>query len=231
MSSPFDLRRSGGAEKVLAYFDTTASSFASIYASPRLIDRMFRRDMYERFRRTLEECDPLRGRSVLDIGCGSGQYVTALATRGACEVVGLDFAKNMLRVATEDARRAGVSETCRFIAGDFLTYPFEERFDYVIAVGFFDYVAEPLPFLCRARALTKGRFIATFPRLLTWRAAVRKVRLGLAGCPVFFYTRRRVVELMRRTGFDPVKIEVCGKIYFVTGKPARSDSAGNGAPR
>lgn len=219
MRSALDIRGSADAPRVLQYFETTATSFASIYASPRLIDRIFRRDMYERFRRTLEECDPLGGKSVLDVGCGSGQYVTALATRGADEVVGLDFAKNMLRVATENARRAGVTETCRFIAGDFLTYPFEQRFDYVIAVGFFDYVAEPLPFLRRAREVTSSKLIATFPRLLTWRAAVRKVRLRLAGCPVFFYTRRRVGELMRQAGFAMVKIEVCGKIYFVTGRP------------
>jgi len=31
----------------------------------------------------------------------------------------------------------------------------ERRFDYVIAVGFFDYVGEPLPFLRRAREVTR----------------------------------------------------------------------------
>jgi SAM-dependent methyltransferase len=206
-------------QEVLEYFETTATSFASIYASPRLIDRIFRRDMYERFRRTLEECDPLGGKSVLDIGCGSGWYTTALAERGAGEVVGLDFATNMFRIATENARRVGVADKCRFIVGNALTYPFERRFDYVIAVGFFDYVADPLPLLRRARELTKEKFVVTFPRMLTWRALVRKARLRLAGCPVFFYTRHRVEALMREAGFAVEKCEVCGKIYFATGRP------------
>lgn len=214
-----DRQSSKDTQKVLEYFETAATSFASIYASPRLIDRIFRRDMYERFRRTLEECDPSGGKSVLDIGCGSGQYTTALAERGAGEVVGLDFATNMFRIATENARRVGVADKCRFVVGNVLTYPFERRFDYVIAVGFFDYVADPLPFLRRARELTKEKFVATFPRLLTWRALVRKARLRLAGCPVFFYTRRRVEALMRQTGFAVEKCEVCGKIYFATGRP------------
>lgn len=214
-----DMQASGDMRKVLQYFETTAGRFASIYTSPRIIDRIFRRDMYDRFRRTVDECDPLDGKSVLDIGCGSGQYATALATRGAGEVVGLDFANNMLRIAIDSARRAGVAERSRFIAGDFLTYPFDRRFDYVIAVGFFDYIAEPLPFLRRARELTGGKFITTFPRALTWRAVVRKVRLRLAGCPVYFYTRRRVGELMQQADFALEKCEVCGKIYFVTAKP------------
>ncbi|MBI4271478.1 MAG: methyltransferase domain-containing protein [Candidatus Rokubacteria bacterium] len=220
MRTKLDMRGSRDMGKVLDYFEVTATRFASIYGSPRLVDRIFRRDMYERFRRTLQECDPLEGRSVLDIGCGSGQYATALAERGAGEVIGLDFATNMFRIATENARRAGVADKCRFVVGNSLTYPFDRRFDYVLAIGFFDYVSDPLPYLRRAREVTAGKFVATFPRRLTWRALVRKVRLGLAGCPVFFYTRRRVEELMRQAGFTVEKREVCGKIYFVTGKPA-----------
>ena len=219
MGTTLEGRLSKDGQKVLKHFDTTATRFASIYESPRLVDRIFRRDMYERFRRTLEECDPLDGRSVLDVGCGSGQYTTALAQRGAGEVVGLDFATNMLQIAAANARQAGVAERCRFASGDFLTYPVERRFDYVIAIGFFDYVSDPRPFLRRASEVTKEKFIATFPRALTWRAPVRKVRLGLAGCPVFFYTRRRVEKLMLEGGLTVEKIERCGKIYFVTGKP------------
>src|SRR5438128_11430087 len=97
---------------VLRYFDATATSFDSIYSSPRLIDRILRRDMYARFRRTVEECYPLVGKSVLDVGCGSGQYAIALAERGAREVVGLDFAQSMLDIAAEKARRARVSDRC-----------------------------------------------------------------------------------------------------------------------
>lgn len=220
MRSGLDGRGSAGMQKVLDYFETTATRFASIYASPRLIDRIFRRDMYERFRRTLAECQPLEGASVLDVGCGSGQYATALAAGGAGEVVGLDFARTMLGIATAQARMAGVADRCRFLVGDFLVHPFERRFDYVLAIGVFDYVGQPLPFLYRAHELTERKFVVTFPRLLTWRALVRKVRLTLAGCPVFFYTRRRVEDLMEQAGFAVEKCEPCGKLYFVTAKPA-----------
>jgi cyclopropane fatty-acyl-phospholipid synthase-like methyltransferase len=204
---------------VLRYFDVTAANFDSIYSSPSFLDRIFRRDMYERFRRTLEECTPLNGHSVLDVGCGSGQYAIALAQRGAQEVVGLDFAQHMLELAAVNAQRAGVSDRCRFIGADFLTHRFDRQFGYVIAVGVFDYIEDPLPFLKKARELTRAKFITTFPRLFTWRAPVRKIRLMLKQCPVFFYTRARVVDLLTRAGFSVERFEVCGKIYWVSGTP------------
>ena len=105
MITDLDIHSPAEMQKAQKHFEVTAARFASIYASPRLIDRLFRGDMYERFRRTPEECDPLDGKSVLDIGCGSGQYATALAHRGAGEVVGVDLAQNMLDIATDATRR------------------------------------------------------------------------------------------------------------------------------
>ncbi len=207
------------APSVRQHFQTVAASFDSIYASPSLLDRIFRRDMYERFQRTLEECRPLGGKSVLDVGCGSGRYGVAFAEGGAREVVGVDFAPKMVDLALDNARRAGVIDRCKFIAVPFLTHPFDQRFDYVLAVGFFDYVEDPLPFLAKSRELTRAKFIATFPRLFTWRAPTRKLRLALRKCPVFFYTRRRVLDLMTRAGFSVSRLEPCGTLYWVSGTP------------
>src|SRR5207247_8597292 len=117
----------------------------------------------------------------------------------AREVRGVDAAPRRVDLALGHARRAGVIDRCKFIAVPFLTHPFDQRFDYVLAVGFFDYVEDPLPFLAKSRELTRAKFIATFPRLFTWRAPTRKLRLALRKCPVFFYTRRRVLDLMTRS--------------------------------
>ena len=89
----------------------------------------------------------------------------------------------------------------------------------MLAVGFFDYVEDPLPFLAKSRELTRAKFIATFPRLFTWRAPTRKLRLALRKCPVFFYTRRRVLDLMTRAGFSVSRLEPCGTLYWVSGTP------------
>lgn len=220
MRATWETRYSGDARRVQRYFDAVADNFNAIYLTPRFVDRLFRKDMYDRFRRTMDACHPVTGKTVLDIGCGSGQYAIALAQAGASRVVGLDFARRMVTIAADNAVRAGVSDRCTFVSGDFLSHPFQRRFDYCLAVGLFDYVSDPTPFLKKVYALTGEKFIATFPRSLTWRAPIRRIRLHLKRCPVFFYSRRVVTELMAQGGFAVSGFEACGKLFWITGVPA-----------
>jgi len=220
-------------EKVRSHFHETAAEFDAIYtgekgAVGRWLDRVLRWDMYERFRRTVEECgEP--GLEVLDVGCGSGRFSVAAAKAGAREVWGIDFAEKMLKMARELADRRGVGESCRFLAADFMNYEFDRRFDVTLAIGLFDYVADCAPFLRKMRRLSRKKVIATFPRRWTWRAPVRKVRLSLHGCPVYFFTRAQVERLMTQAGFQCSTVERIGKIYFVVGHcepPAGCEPAG-----
>ncbi|MEZ5418160.1 MAG: methyltransferase domain-containing protein [Vicinamibacterales bacterium] len=57
-------------------------------------------------RAVLDAVPGLRGRRVLDAGCGTGRYLEALADRGAARLVGLDASPEMLaRVGTPGALR------------------------------------------------------------------------------------------------------------------------------
>ena len=62
--------------------------------------------------------------------------------------------------------------------------------------------------------------IASFPRLWTWRAPVRKARLALRGCSVYFYSKKRVAMLLREAGFGSFTIAKVGKLFCVTAKVA-----------
>ncbi len=207
--------------KVREHFHHTAGEFDAIYSGEkgalgRWLDRLLRWDMYERFRRTVGECSE-PGLNVLDVGCGSGRFSVAVAKAGAREVLGLDFAENMLAIARQLADREGVGSRCRFAAGDFMESKFDSPFDVTLAIGLFDYVADCLPFLRKMRRVSRRKVVATFPRRWTWRAALRKLRLALRGCPVFFFTRRQVERLMADAGFPRFTVERIGKIYFVVG--------------
>jgi cyclopropane fatty-acyl-phospholipid synthase-like methyltransferase len=64
-------------QKVKTYFDRAAASFDTFYDRRRTrfiqwVDRKFRSDIFERFRLAFEALAPLDGKSVLDVGCGSG---------------------------------------------------------------------------------------------------------------------------------------------------------------
>ena len=64
------------------------------------------------------------------------------------------------------------------------------------------------------REVTTGKIIATFPLKWTWRAPVRKVRLALRGCPVYFFTQPQVEQALRDAGFRSCRVTRIGKIYF-----------------
>jgi 2-polyprenyl-3-methyl-5-hydroxy-6-metoxy-1,4-benzoquinol methylase len=202
------------------YWNREVQDFHSIYSHQKskfatLLDQVFRKDMYERFVFTMEKSWPIQTRSFLDVGCGSGVYSLELARRGAASVTGLDIAENMLQLCRAGAEREALSERCSFIHSDLLEYQGDEKFDVSIGIGLFDYISEPLPVLKKMRAVTKDKAILSFPRLWTWRAPVRKARLALRDCPVFFYTKGAIASLVKEAGFADCEITRVGKLYCV----------------
>jgi ubiquinone/menaquinone biosynthesis C-methylase UbiE len=202
------------------YWNSEAEAFSSIYSHEKSafgqwLDRTFRQDMYERYEFTLAACEPVAGRSFLDVGCGNGLYSVELARRGAGSVVGLDIAEGMLERCRKAAAAAGVQETCSFVHSDLLNYEPDGTFDVSFGIGLFDYISDPLPVLAKMRAVTSGSVIAAFPRLGTWRAPVRKARLAVKGCPVYFYSRRKVDRLLREAGFQSHAVTTVGKLFCV----------------
>ncbi len=91
----------------------------------------------------------------------------------------------------------------------------DERFDLVIAIGFWDYIADPRSRLKKIHGMTKGTFLSAWPRAETWRAPVRKVRLSILGCPVYFFRHDQVHSLLTEAGFTIKSEEVIGQLYCV----------------
>src|SRR6185436_4971621 len=135
-------------DRTQGFFHQYANDFDAIYSNrggvvDGVLNRLFRKSMKLRFVKSVEGCNPIQGKTVLDVGCGPGHYSITLAQRGARQVVGLDFADGMLEIATRHAAAAGVGDRCRFMVGDFLTHDPPEPFDYVIVMGFMDYMGDP----------------------------------------------------------------------------------------
>jgi len=192
------------------YFDQHAAQFDSIYHGGRPLQRAFnrlaRQAIYERFAITFEHSEPLAGRTVLDVGCGSGRYAVEFARRGAARVVGLDYAAGMLALAADYARDNGVADRCQFIQGDFTTRQLDERFDVAIAIGVFDYQDQPVEFMRRLKESCRGKVIASFPGRSLIRMPLRRFRYWLGNCPVFFYRESEVRHIGEQAGFQKVEI-------------------------
>ncbi|MFQ5676865.1 MAG: class I SAM-dependent methyltransferase [bacterium] len=212
-------------KKVQTYFDKIAWEFDTIYNGRksfvlRILDKIFRWDMYKRFELTLAECRKVKEKSILDIGCGPGRFCFPLANRGASRVLGMDFAQNMIDLAAKLSQEQDIHGTCEFCCADFLSFPFAEKFDYILAIGLFDYLKEPQGYLRKINSLTREKFVATFPTRWTYRRFVRKIRLGLKNCPVYFFSKSQIQKLYRDVGFSGVSVKRIGKIYFVVARVA-----------
>jgi ubiquinone/menaquinone biosynthesis C-methylase UbiE len=154
-----------GAQK---YFNRVPKQWDALYSheSPLkyLINKWLRKGLYWRYRLTFEHCGDLTGARVLDIGCGTGRYSIECVKRGASRVVGIDFAPSMIDFSRETAQQMNVTNKCEFICGDFLTYPFEESFDIILAIGVFDYIKNPKPMFKKVAQLNPRKFLASFPK-------------------------------------------------------------------
>ncbi len=208
-----------GAAPADRFFDGYAGDFDSIYGDgrglfQRLLDRMFRRSMWLRYRRTIEGCRPIEGRAVLDIGCGPGHYGVTLAARGAGRVVLLDFAPQMLNLARARAEAAGVAARCEFNEGSFEAYRPDARFDFSIVMGVMDYVREPEPFISHVLKLTAGKAFFSFPEASGLLAAIRRKRYQRR-TPLFLYRREGIEQLFNRVSPERFTIEKLARDYFV----------------
>jgi len=207
------------------YWNNEADAFQRIYTHRKsrfsnMLDNVFRKDMYERFVFTIKNCEPIKDRTFLDVGCGNGLYSLDLARKGARRVLGIDIAEVMVGLCKEASENENLNHICEFQQTDLLAYDRKEKFDVSFGIGLFDYISDPLPVLKKMRELSTDKVILAFPRYWTWRAPVRKLRLNARGCDVFFYTRARIKELLDQAGFKRHEVHKVGKLHCVIAYPS-----------
>jgi SAM-dependent methyltransferase len=209
--------------QVAEFWNNVASEFDAIYTgnkSPvgRALDKWFRKDMYQRFDWVMESCGDVKGASICDVGCGSGRFSNELARRGAT-VTGVDVAPEMVKLANALVRKDGTADRCQFINADVIDWTAPQVYDTTIAIGFWDYIQDPRERLRRIRSFTNGTFLSAWPRFWTWRMPIRKVRLQMRGCPVYFFRREQVYDMLRETGFEVRSCKTIGKLFCVDARP------------
>jgi hypothetical protein len=127
----------------------------------------------------------------------------------------------MIELARERLARFG--QAARLVEGDFLTEELDGPFDVVLALGVFDYLPEPAPFVRRMAELCSGAIVASFPRWTWTRGPIRKVRYEvIADCPIFDYTERELRLMLGAAGFERIEIARGRSGYLATASAAGS---------
>lgn len=209
-------------EKVRDHFHDDAERFDSIYGEKkswfqRFVDDYWRGVVQKRLELNVEKLQPLAGKKILDVGCGSGRFCIAFAQNGAAKVVGIDFAKAMIEIADKLATEAGVGDKCEFVVGGFPgdLDASDAPFDACTGNGFFDYIEHPVPIITAMRELTKGKLIMSFPKAVEWRIPLRRVRFWLKGTPLFLYTETQVRNILAESGVTNYELIFLDRDYLV----------------
>jgi 2-polyprenyl-3-methyl-5-hydroxy-6-metoxy-1,4-benzoquinol methylase len=206
------------------YWDLHSEEFDKIYTRNKsrlrnFLDQVFRKDMYQRYEFAFAKSQPIEDKTILDVGCGSGRFSVEFARRGARKVTGIDISRNMILLAGRIAEEYGAGQICDFQKASILEFHPQITYDVTLAIGLLDYIRDPLPALLKMAQVTKGSVIISFPRVFTWRAPIRKLRLGLRGCDVYFYSQSRIRSLLAQAGLRLGEIKKVGKLYCVVAQP------------
>lgn len=163
----------------------------------------------------------IRGRTIIDIGCGDGKLAVELWRRGAM-VTGIDTSKSMIAAAQRRARHHGADIHFKVADGGWLPLA-GNLFDVVAAVTVLCFVKEPITVLREAhRVLHPGGrlLLGELNRWSLW-AAQRRLR-GWRSNPrwrrAHFYTGRELGELSRQAGFTDESVH--GAVFYPPCAPA-----------
>lgn len=108
----------------------------------------------------------LRGKSVLDVGCGGGILAESMAQRGA-QVTGIDLGEKALKVAQLHRLESGVDVDYRLVAVETLAEERPESYDVVTCMEMLEHVPDPSSIVAACARLVKpgGRvFFSTLNR-------------------------------------------------------------------
>ncbi len=194
------------------YFDRHASAFDRRYARPAILRPLRRgpdrgRDLAVSVVRRHPDPD------VLDVGCGPGRVAEAVLGAGATAYVGVDVSPEMLALAR---RRLAPYAGVELLEGDFLAMNVERTFDVVLALGLFDYLAEPVRAAAWLRERCRSTLVASFTCWDWLKAPLRHLHYRFVhGVPIFDYSKQDVEELLLGAGFSSVRFHRPGRRGFL----------------
>jgi ubiquinone/menaquinone biosynthesis C-methylase UbiE len=145
---------------------------------------------------------------VLEVAPGPGYLAIEMARLGRVHVTGLDISRTFVQIASENARKAGVSVDFR--QGDAAVMPFEaESFDLIVCQAAFKNFMQPASALDEMHRVLRSGGTAVIQDMSSDAShtdideEVRKMELGWLST----FTTKATLEMLRRRAYSPARFE------------------------
>lgn len=110
----------------------------------------------------------LKGKEIVDVGCGAGILTESLAKAGA-HVTGIDLAQKNIEVAKQHAAKQGLSISYEYLSVEALASTHANRFDVITCMEMLEHVPDPASIVAACSRLLKPEghlFFSTINRNL-----------------------------------------------------------------
>ena len=161
----------------------------------------------------------IAGLRVLEIGCGGGAFSLELLKGGAAHVSGIDISPQVIAVAAEHARQAGVAERAAFAAMTIEDAPGRSfgQVDLLVGLGILEYL-EPVVLVTLIRAVRPRQVLFSFDeRRATVKTALHFVYRRLKRFPFYKkYSAGELSALLTEAGVPRTAVFREGDNSFIT---------------
>jgi ubiquinone/menaquinone biosynthesis C-methylase UbiE len=148
------------------------------------------------------------GAKVLEVAFGPGYLAIELARLGRSQVSGLDISHTFVKIASQNAREAGV--TADFHQGDAAVMPFDaDSFDLIVCQAAFKNFVHPLSALSEMHRILRAGGTALIQDMssdATHTDIEREVE-GMKLGRVSSFTTRATLEMLKRRAYSPRQFE------------------------
>lgn len=150
----------------------------------------------------------------MDIECGSGRYCFKYAELDAKQILGVDISSKMILFALSKCNSSSIYSKCKFKTSNVMDI--NGNYDYISAMGFFDYISNPEIMLKHIHTMNPEKFVCSFPARMSFRYPIRKLWFTLHNTPVMFYSKKEIIKLFKNANFKIKDMKKQGPIYLVS---------------
>lgn len=207
--------------KVETFFDSYAIDFDSIYGEGKkrsfltqIIDKLFRQSMYNRYKLSIDFI--LKNNDIkncLDVGTGPGRYCIDIS-RNNINTFGVDVSSEMIKLANSKVPN-DLKNFIKFECIDYMDLKLKKKYDVSVLMGFFDYIQKPEIVFDKLKNDTSGYILASFPKLYEPLAIQRYIRYTMTKCPLYLYSKRRLINILKNCNLNNFEIINNHREYFL----------------